>query len=72
MCDLNPQESRDIVNALTELNALAEQVATHTAAIETTAYMDHENLAAALETLRDRAETARAWVAAKPQQHSMH
>lgn len=69
MCDLNPQESRDIISALTELNALAEQVATHSAAIEKTAYMDHENLAVALESLRDRAESARAWVVAKPMQH---
>lgn len=72
MCDLNSEESRDIVEALREISTLAEQVGTHTSAIEKTAYMDHENLAALLTTLRDRAEAARVWVTDKPQQHAMH
>ncbi|MCG5214739.1 hypothetical protein [Streptosporangium sp. KLBMP 9127] len=72
MCDLNSEESRDIVEALSEISALAGQLAAHTSAIEETAYMDHEGLAALLAGLRDRAEKAREWVADKPQQHAMH
>lgn len=72
MCDLNPEETSDLLSSLREIDTLAEQVATHASSVEKTAFMDHEGLAAALAALRDRAESIREWVVAKPQQHSMH
>ncbi|MER6944326.1 hypothetical protein ABT294_09915 [Nonomuraea sp. NPDC000554] len=72
MCDLNAEETRAIVRSLSELDALTDEVRRHSAAIESTAFMDHAALAATLAELRDRAESVRAWVAAKPQQHAVH
>ncbi|MFI6325608.1 hypothetical protein ACIBG8_49405 [Nonomuraea sp. NPDC050556] len=69
MCDLNSEESRDVVEALNEISTLAGQLGTHSASIEQTAFMDHENLAALLTDLRDRTDRTLAWVIAKPQQH---
>ncbi|MDR8408413.1 hypothetical protein [Nonomuraea sp. 3-1Str] len=72
MCDLNPRESRDVLESLSEIRALADQLAAHSTAIQETAYMDHANLATLLTALRDRADTAREWVEAKPRQHAGH
>jgi hypothetical protein len=72
MCDLNAAETRDIIASLNEVTSLSGQVTTHIGDIEKTSYMDHENLAALLATLRDRAEAAREWVAAQPHQHAGH
>ncbi|WP_157250293.1 hypothetical protein [Nonomuraea typhae] len=72
MCDLNTHETHDLLASLRELDSLAEQVATHASSVEKTAYMDHEGLAALLTTLRDRAESTRAWVTAKPAEHAAH
>ncbi|MEU0564443.1 hypothetical protein ABZ297_03455 [Nonomuraea sp. NPDC005983] len=72
MCDLNAEETRTVVQSLSELDTLTDEVRKHSAAIESTAFMDHEALATTLAELRDRAESVRAWVAAKPQQHAGH
>ena len=70
MCDLNPQESRDVLDSLSEIRALSDQVAKHASAIEESAYMDHAGLAALLTELRDRVDATRVWVEAKPHQHA--
>ena len=72
MCDLNSEESREIITALNEISGLADQVRAHASAIWETAYMDHENLATVLATLKDRTEGAWRWATDKPQQHAMH
>ncbi|MEU7893962.1 hypothetical protein AB0B45_13970 [Nonomuraea sp. NPDC049152] len=72
MCDLNPQESRDIIQALEELHTLTGQAMRHATSIEDTAYMDHEGLAAVLTSLRDRTQTTLHWVKDRPQQHATH
>jgi hypothetical protein len=72
MCDLNQQESRHILDTLSEINSLAGQVEGHRSSIEQTAYMDHENLAALLANLERQVTTAKAWVVAKPQEHAGH
>lgn len=72
MCDLNAAETRDIIASLSEVTGLSGRVSTHIDDIGRTSYMDHENLAELLAMLRDRAEAAREWVAAKPHQHAGH
>jgi hypothetical protein len=72
MCDLNAAESGDIIASLNEVTSLSGKVTTYIDDIGKTSYMDHENLAALLADLRDRAEVAREWVAAKPHQHAGH
>ncbi|MFI9550554.1 hypothetical protein [Nonomuraea endophytica] len=72
MCDLNPQETQHLLSALHEIDDLTAKVAAHAADVEKTAFMDHETLAALLTSLRDRADSAREWVTAKPAQHADH
>jgi hypothetical protein len=72
MCDLNPQETAHIGEALAEISALTEQINAQAAAIADTAFMDHETLARLLGQVRDIAGTAQQWVADKPHQHAGH
>ncbi|WP_212830349.1 hypothetical protein [Catellatospora sp. TT07R-123] len=72
MCDLTEQETATVVDALTGIRALADRLGEHVNSITETNYMQHEELAALLAELRDAAESARVWVAAKPLAHAGH
>jgi hypothetical protein len=72
MCILNASESQTIIDAITEIGALAVEARSHATAIAETAYMDHEGLADVLARLEARAAAAQQWVADKPRQHTEH
>lgn len=72
MCDLTPQETHTLVEALADISALTDQTNMHARSITETAYMDHENLSALLASLRDKADTVRQRVAGKPHEHAGH